>query len=59
MEEKRKVGRPKKRPVDKRVHTISLKVSVIEFGRLKTAARDKGVPLNKLIRGYLSEYLEE
>lgn len=56
METKR--GRPRKRTVDKRVVQVTLRLTLSEYSRLKTAARNKNIPVSKLIRGYLDEFFD-
>ncbi len=53
-----KRGRPSKKVVEKKSQVILLRVTPLEYGLLKNAAKAKNVPVTKLIRGYLSDFLD-
>ena len=53
METKR--GRPEKRPMCKRTKTVILKLTPIEYGRLKKAACDE----NRTVSGFIREHLKD
>ena len=53
-----KRGRPNKKVVEKKSHVILFRVTPLEYGLLKNAAKAKNIPVTKLIREYLSEFLD-
>lgn len=54
-----KRGRPKKRATEQRALRLTLRLTPIEYGRIKTAAKNKNMTMVKFIRECIKTYLDE
>lgn len=57
MEEKRKVGRPKKTFVYNRSKRVSVRMSAVERDRMKLAAKEAGMSVSDFIRSRFPEFM--